>query len=664
MSAAILVLAGAVAILGSIDPIVIANGMIALTQIIAMLGLFVVATGFSAEVVSAGIGMIFLAGAMLIFAAAVAAFGLIPIDNLVTGLSAFAITLGIVTLALVALPTTSLSSAASLVVVALAMLVMAEALKQYGNMKWDNIVNGLFAFSVTLALVVAALVGLSAVSATVLPGAVAMFILASAMLMLVPVIMTLSTLDLQTLGIALGAMAGALIILGVAGALMTPVIPSLLVMALAIGMIGVACVGAGLGTLLFAAGLGSLFGMLYLIGPLIPTITENFGKMLSSLIKVITDAIPAAVNMFLVLLLEIDKAMNEFIPVFVTSVLNILLAGLKALDDKMPELVRTGAEIAIHFLRGIRNRMGDVVIVGAEILISAIKGLESKLPELVSAAYKFVIAFIDAMALGVHQNMAPLMVAVTRLTWEIGTSLVEGLFGQQVVIWQALGDLAKGAIEFLNEAFGLSDKFGSLYSIGANAIAGFIQGIKDGISGVIGAVQNIGSSALIALKRTLNIKSPSKAFAEIGMYADQGFAEGVMKYAGLVDSATANLGNRAINGLSSVISNISDAISGNVDMNPTIRPVVDLTDITKGGLAIDKLLSSKTVNLSSSSGILSSISNGIGSQNGSSELASTVKSGTQTQSVSFTQNNYSPTALSRIEIYRQTRNQLKGLAGV
>lgn len=148
------------------------------------------------------------------------------------------------------------------------------------------------------------------------------------------------------------------------------------------------------------------------------------------------------------------------------------------------------------------------------------------------------------------------------------------------------------------------------------------------------------------------------------MYAGQGLVNGLIRSLGSVKDSAASLGEAALSSMTGVISRISDAVSSDMDMNPTIRPVIDLTDITKGGQAIDKMLSAKTVNLTGSSGVLSNISAGVGSMKNSTEVVSNIKPEGKASTISYVQNNYSPTALSRIEIYRQTRNQLKGYAGV
>jgi hypothetical protein len=69
---------------------------------------------------------------------------------------------------------------------------------------------------------------------------------------------------------------------------------------------------------------------------------------------------------------------------------------------------------------------------------------------------------------------------------------------------------------------------------------------------------------------------------EIGAFTAQGLAQGLDQSAGVVTTAAAGLGDEAISALKGTMSQISSAVSDNIDINPTIRPVLDLTDIQAG----------------------------------------------------------------------------------
>jgi hypothetical protein len=107
------------------------------------------------------------------------------------------------------------------------------------------------------------------------------------------------------------------------------------------------------------------------------------------------------------------------------------------------------------------------------------------------------------------------------------------------------------------------------------------------------------------------------------------------------------------------MSAIPDAISGMSDLNPVITPVLDLTQVQVGADQMNAMINTAPVVGSTSFGQASSISS---SQAPS--ITSSDNTGQPVTSITYEQNNYSPEALSEIDIYRQTKNQLSQLRTV
>ena len=96
------------------------------------------------------------------------------------------------------------------------------------------------------------------------------------------------------------------------------------------------------------------------------------------------------------------------------------------------------------------------------------------------------------------------------------------------------------------------------------------------------ATADAAKQALNAANDTLGIQSPSKEFAKVGRYAMEGFAGGLRQFTGVVVNEVSNVAVTAKESLRSAVSNIVDIVSRNMDITPTIRPVIDLTNINKG----------------------------------------------------------------------------------
>ena len=118
-----------------------------------------------------------------------------------------------------------------------------------------------------------------------------------------------------------------------------------------------------------------------------------------------------------------------------------------------------------------------------------------------------------------------------------------------------------------------------------------------------------------------------------------------------VQNMSGNVGESALRGMNASIGRIADLVNTEVDTEPVIRPVLDLSNVRKNAGSLNAMLSyDQAIRVGGS--LLGSDSE---IQNGS-------KGGNM--SVNFTQNNYSPKALSRFEIYRQTKNQLSAMKGL
>ena len=126
---------------------------------------------------------------------------------------------------------------------------------------------------------------------------------------------------------------------------------------------------------------------------------------------------------------------------------------------------------------------------------------------------------------------------------------------------------------------------------GNRQVEGLIKGVKEKFEAVKEAAVNAVSNAVSAVKNFLGIKSPSRVFAEIGRYSDEGLAVGLRKYADVVSSATEDVGDEAITGLQAAMKDINDYINSDMDMVPIITPVVDLSNAQYGVSELNRLMS-------------------------------------------------------------------------
>lgn len=139
-------------------------------------------------------------------------------------------------------------------------------------------------------------------------------------------------------------------------------------------------------------------------------------------------------------------------------------------------------------------------------------------------------------------------------------------------------------------------------SAGKSFVKGFADGITNNVSLGEAAAESLGSKTLAKLKQALLINSPSKASRELGGYTGEGFVLGIKDWFTKATSVAIGLGNTVKDSLSSTIARISEAISTDIDSQPTIRPVLDLSDVTAGAGTLNSLF-----NTNPSMGVLANV---------------------------------------------------------
>ena len=124
---------------------------------------------------------------------------------------------------------------------------------------------------------------------------------------------------------------------------------------------------------------------------------------------------------------------------------------------------------------------------------------------------------------------------------------------------------------------------GEFTNIGLMISTGLAQGIRDGGSAVVNAAAAVVQAAIIRARRIAKIGSPSKVFAEMGAFMDAGLAQGIDERAPSVVSSIDAMTTDAVDKATTILAAINQAMAEEIDPNPTITPVLDLTNLTKGG---------------------------------------------------------------------------------
>ena len=139
----------------------------------------------------------------------------------------------------------------------------------------------------------------------------------------------------------------------------------------------------------------------------------------------------------------------------------------------------------------------------------------------------------------------------------------------------------------------VKDVKSSFYDAGKYLVEGFASGITDTTWKAEAEAKAMARAAVRAAEEELGEHSPSKVFYRVGDYAGQGFINALSDYGRKSYSASAEMARSAKQGLSDSISKIKDVISSDIDAQPTIRPVLDLSNLKTGMNAVNGLFNSR-----------------------------------------------------------------------
>lgn len=298
---------------------------------------------------------------------------------------------------------------------------------------------------------------------------------------------------------------------------------------------------------------------------------------------------------------------------------------LTTLKNGIDDFQKMGANQIAGYVKGLKDYSGvrDVKDAGEELAKAATKGIESAERDFKKAGEDSV----DNYAKGLED------------------------YSNRREVEDAGEELAEAGIE------GIKNSVDDFEDVGEDCVEGFIDGLSDSylMRRVRDAAEDLAYEAKRAAERELDINSPSRVFRAIGQFSGEGYVLGLEDWFRASELAGEGLADKAINSLDGSMSAINDSMSALGDLNPVITPMVDLTNVIDAANTIGAMFASAIIGTSNSASSIGSVIRTGSVSNSEEEFQNDDSSGGNTYN--FIQNNTSPKSLSRIDIYRQTKNQ-------
>ena len=214
-------------------------------------------------------------------------------------------------------------------------------------------------------------------------------------------------------------------------------------------------------------------------------------------------------------------------------------------------------------------------------MVSAGKNIMSSLANGIKSGQAIVMNVTNSMVSKMNNSIRSKSDTFRTSGTAVMSKFISGISSQKGKVSSAVRNTVSGA------ANALKSYYNSFYAAGKYVAQGFANGISTGTYAAAARARAMANAAKAAAQKALNEHSPSKVFYQIGAYAGQGFINAFGDYTSKAFNASYEMAEKAKSGLSKAISRVSDILNSDMDAQPTIRPVIDLTNVKSGAAAIN-----------------------------------------------------------------------------
>lgn len=251
------------------------------------------------------------------------------------------------------------------------------------------------------------------------------------------------------------------------------------------------------------------------------------------------------------------------------------IKNMASIDSVSASLGKFGNELVNKIVTPIQNATGRFKNVGSSLSDALANGINSRLSAIVSKVREAMDKSINTITSKKD--------AFNSSGAAIITSFVSGISSKTSTITTAFTNALQSAVSSIKL------QRSNFYNAGNYLVEGFANGISDNAFKAQAKAIAMANAALQAAEDALDENSPSKEAYKIGDYFGLGFVNAIGDYGQKAYKTSHEMADQARVGLSNAISQIKNKIDGDMDVQPTIRPVVDLANVKTGVAAISDM---------------------------------------------------------------------------
>lgn len=270
-------------------------------------------------------------------------------------------------------------------------------------------------------------------------------------------------------------------------------------------------------------------------------------------------------------------------------------SNLKSFASALSDFSKQMSKVDTSGLSSFSKQMKTIGDSGVNALLNSFKGTSAKATQAGSSVAK-------AISSGFSKNASSFTKAVTGVLNKmiqtikgysskassamkaVAAGMADGVISGKSMIVNNVKNAVKAGV---TEARSYRDAF---YGAGAYLVRGLANGISDNDYIVKAKAKAMAKAATRAAQKELDEHSPSKVFYKIGKYIPMGMVKGIDAYASQAKDSSKSMARSAVDGASYALAALTDMINGDIDMSPTIRPVVDMSSVNASARDMNQLL--------------------------------------------------------------------------
>lgn len=290
----------------------------------------------------------------------------------------------------------------------------------------------------------------------------------------------------------------------------------------------------------------------------------------------------------------------------VDSMADINTEGVGAFKSAVEELGTVSIDEITDSFSGSSAKMNTA---GIDLVNSVVEGMEARKARFNTTIGLMIKEGVDAITrkLSLYTNAGRTLV----------NTLVSAISSKASSISSILGSAVSSA------ASNVRSYYNRFYDAGTYLGSGLVIGINSKQQSVYNAGFRLGQKAVQGEKDGQKSHSPSKLTIQAGKWFGEGLVIGITSMGEKVYNAGHGIGELATQSVSQAISNVADIVANGLDSEPTIRPVVDLSDVTSGMDTLNSMWNSG-VTLGAYGNLRDISNNMLRRQNGNSDVISAI----------------------------------------